>query len=90
MSRVLRSAAFWIPFIVTLFVAGLFFAWELDVLRGVLPTLPRANPTDGDVIFSLALGLLLSLDVGLGVWTMRRGSCPRGIKRATLLWPKKR
>ncbi len=81
--RAFRSPLFWIPFFVTLLIASVFFAWELDLLGTIVPSLPRPAATAVDIYFTIVLGLLLSLNAGLAVWQSRMGSCPRGVKRAT-------
>lgn len=81
--RALRSPLFWAPFLLTLVVAGVFFAWELDELTAFLPSLPRVAATQTDVIFTVMLGLLLSLNAGLVTWSMKMGTCPVGTKSAT-------
>ncbi|HVW66336.1 MAG TPA: hypothetical protein VHA78_01235 [Candidatus Peribacteraceae bacterium] len=80
--RVFRSSLFWIPFIVTLLIVGVFFAWELDLLS-FLPSLPRPSATQTDILFTIVLGLLLSFNAGLATWSMKMGTCPVGTKRAT-------
>jgi hypothetical protein len=82
--RFLRSHLFWIPFAVTLIIAGLFFAWELGVFIGTLPTIaPRPSILPSEFAFTAGLSFLLALNVGLVVWQSRFGSCPRGVKRAS-------
>ena len=83
MHRLLRSTRFWFPFVVTLVVIGILFAWELDFLAGILPSLPRPAPSTEEIIFTTILGLLLSLTVGMLTWHWKEGSCPIGMKRAT-------
>lgn len=81
--RFLQSSHFWIPFVVTLILAGLFFAWELGMLIAFLPSVPRPSVLLSEWIFTLSLSLLLAFDIGLVVWQSRFGSCPRGVKRAS-------
>jgi hypothetical protein len=82
--RFLQSRLFWIPFAVTLIVAGLFFAWELGVFIQFLPTIaPRPSVLPSEFAFTASLSFLLALNVGLVVWQSRFGSCPRGVKRAS-------
>jgi hypothetical protein len=83
MNRVLRSPAFWLPFIVTLILTVPFFAWELGVFQGILLTPPRPQATQWEFLFTGAIAFLLALNAGLLVWESRYGSCPRGTKRAT-------
>ncbi len=83
-----RSWLFWIPFVLSLVLTGSFFAWQLDLLQTIipsLPVLPRQPATSIDIFFTIVLGLLLSLTTGLIVWNTREGSCPVGTKRATSL-----
>lgn len=83
MKRILRSQHFWLPFIITLVVTVPFFAWELGLFEGILPTPPRPQAPDWEILFSGMIAFLLSLDAGLVIWESRFGSCPRGVKRAT-------
>lgn len=77
----LRSPLFWFPALLTLLIAGSFFAWELGMLT-FLPSPVRLAPTTLESFYSLLLTLLLSLNVGLAAWHTRHGSCPVGSKRA--------
>lgn len=83
MNRLLHSSWFWFPCVTSLIVIGAFFAWELDFLNALLPSLPRPPATGEEIIFSTTLGLLLSLTIGMFVWHWKEGSCPIGMKRAT-------
>jgi hypothetical protein len=83
MPRFLRSSLFWIPFVVASIFIGLFFAWELDFLKSLLPSLPRPAPTREEIAFSSVLGFLLAFVTGLVTWNWKYGTCPIGIKRAT-------
>lgn len=83
MKRIIRSARFWLPFLIAAIIVAAFFAWELDFLRSLLPSLPRPAPTTEEILFSAVLGFLLSLTTGLLFWNIKEGSCPIGIKRAT-------
>lgn len=81
--RFLQSSLFWVPFAVTLILAGLFFAWELGVFIAYLPSVARPSVLFSEYLFTASLSLLLALDVGLVAWQSRFGSCPRGVKRAS-------
>lgn len=83
MTRVLRSSLFWAPFAVTLLITSIFFLWELGLMSSIFPSLPRPPATSVDIIFSIALGLLLSMTSGLAVWNSRMGSCPMSVKSAS-------
>ncbi len=83
MRRVLQSPYFWLPFLASLVIVGLFFGWELGLVNGLFPSLPRVPATNLDILFTIILGVLLSLTTGLTVWTTKRGSCPAGVKSAT-------
>jgi hypothetical protein len=79
----LRSKDFWLPFTVTAVITGLFFAWEADAFMPYIPGPIRPPLTTEELIFTLLILLLLSLDVGLYAWRKRHGSCPVGSRRAT-------
>ncbi len=81
--RFLQSSSFWIPFIVTLVIAALFFAWELGVFIQYLPSFPRPSVLLSEFAFTATLSVLLAFDIGLAVWHSRFGSCPRGVKRVS-------
>lgn len=83
MPRFLRSASFWLPFLVSLVALSLFFLWELGQLRFFIPALPHLPTTPVNLGFTAALWLLLSFTTGLAVWRNRETSCPVGVKRAT-------
>ncbi len=77
----LRSPLFHLPALLTLLIAGSFFAWELGYLT-FLPSPVRMAPRPNELLFVGALTVLLSLNVGLATWHTRHGSCPVGSKRA--------
>lgn len=79
----LQSPAFWAPFLVSFLVTGTLFAWELGFLHGYIRSLPRIPATQIDILFTVILGLLLSLSIGLMGWNMKNGSCPAGVKNAS-------
>lgn len=83
MNRVLRSPSFWIPFALSAVVTGSFFAWELGFFQAFLPTLLRPPVLLWELIFTLILSLLISLNAGLAIWQSRNGSCPTGVKGAS-------
>jgi len=83
MSRFLRSASFWLPFLISLAVLSLFFLWELGRLQLFIPSLPHLPTTPVNLAFTAALWFLLSFTTGLAVWRNRETSCPVGVKRAT-------
>lgn len=62
---------------------GIFFAWELGHLSPPLPLLLRPEATVTEIIFSVALSVLIALNAGLFTWRRRMGSCPVGVRRAT-------
>ncbi len=79
----LRTKTFWLAALPTALFAGAFFAWELGYLSPPLPLLPRPVPTGGELIFAVALSLLLALNAGLLNWQRAYGSCPLGTRRAS-------
>lgn len=81
--RFLSSSFFWIPFIITILIAGLFFAWELGVFINILPSVARPSILLSEFLFTATLSLLLAFDIGLIVWHKKFGACPRGVKRAS-------
>lgn len=83
MKTVLRTRSFWIAFAATAVVTGIFFLWELGMLAPWIPSLPRATTTPIDIIFSIAIGLLLSLNAGLTAWALQKGHCPIGARNAS-------
>lgn len=83
MMRPFRSSLFWLPFSVSLVIIGVFFGWELGLLNGLFPSLPRPPATEADILFTVILGLMLSFTTGLGFWSNRNGSCPLSVKSAT-------
>jgi hypothetical protein len=83
MLRALRSPVFWLPFLLTLLLAGAFFAWELGAFQRILPSLPRATPTPLELGFTALLLFLLAFNAGLVTWQTKNGTCPIGVKRAT-------
>ena len=75
----LRTGRFWIAACITLLVTGFIFLWELDGLRIIgLPGPPRFMATGRDIVASVLITFLLSINVGLIAWQKRYGSCPRG------------
>lgn len=83
MLRVLRSPSFWVPFVISALVTGAFFAWELGFFQAYLPGFPRPPALLWELVFTVLLGTLLSLNAGLAVWQSRHGSCPVGAKSAS-------
>jgi len=78
--RFALSPTFWTWSVVTLAVAGAFFAWELRLIP--LPyELPRAPATALELTYTGVLTLLLALAAGLFGWRRKNGSCPIGVKR---------
>ncbi len=80
--RFFRSGTFWAWFAVVYAVAGLFFAWELQLVELPLPMLPRVPATPFELTYTAALTLLLSFASGLFGWRRQNGSCPIGVKRS--------
>ncbi len=81
MASFIKSPSFWLPFLITLLLAGAFFAWELGFIT-LIPAPVRMEPDLRELLFALALALLLSLNTGLALWRTKHGSCPVGSKRA--------
>lgn len=79
----LRDRLFWLPFVVTLLITGMFFAWEMTLLAQWVPS-PVRPPADAfERIFALMLSILLSINVGLYRWRSTHGSCPIGARNGT-------
>ena len=85
MKRFLSHGAFWKPFCVTAVLLSAFFAWELGYFGSLLPTLPRPEPTQLELIFTVVLIALLAFDSGLVWYRLKRGNCPVGAKRASTI-----
>lgn len=81
----MNSKQFWTPFCITAALLGAFFAWELGYFGNLLPQLPRPEPTQFELIYTLVLILLLSLDSGLVFYRLKQGTCPVGAKRASTI-----
>ena len=77
----LRTGRFWIATGISLVATGLLFAWELGALKTMgLSGPPRFSPGMRDVVTSISIALLFSLNIGLISWRQRYGSCPAGTK----------
>lgn len=81
--KFLASKVFWLYFCVTLVFLTLFFGWELGHFKDFLPTLPRPEPEQKEILFASVLNLLLSFNAGLFGYQKKKGTCPVGAKRAT-------
>ena len=73
------------PFLVSGALLSAFFAWELGYFGDLLPMLPRMEPSQTEILFTIAMILLLSLDSGLIFYRIKQGSCPVGARRATTI-----
>ena len=76
----LTNKQFWAYFIPTGVVLALLFAWELGAVP--LPSPPRPEPTDSEILFSISLIILLAFSAGLFGWQKKYGTCQIGAKRA--------
>lgn len=74
----LHSKYFWRPFFISALLCSAFFAWEINFL-------PRPEPTKFELLFTVVLVLLLSLNAGLAFYRMQCGTCPIGAKRASTI-----
>jgi hypothetical protein len=83
MKRALMSAVFWRWFMISSLLAGLFLAWETDLLSPLVRGPIRMPATGEEIFFTALIVLLIGFDTGLYMWRKRFGSCPAGIKRAT-------
>ena len=63
-------------------ITGLFFSWELGLFSTVgMPGPPRFAITTRDVVASVGITVLFSLNMGLIAWRQHYGTCPTGTKR---------
>jgi hypothetical protein len=81
----LRDRTFWLVFVCTLVLTGLFFAWELGMFYPYLPTLPRPRATDTETGFTALLIFLFSLNIALFAYQRKRGTCPVGARNASAI-----
>lgn len=72
-------------FLLTAIIFTTFFAWELGYFGTLLPRLPRPIPTQTELLFTVVLILLLSINSGLVWFRMKQGTCPIGARRASTL-----
>lgn len=80
--KFVRSRDFWSWALGALLLCSLFFAWELGMFPQI-PSPPRPEPTQHEIVFTLLLIALLSLNAGLLNWRKSIGTCPLGAKRAS-------
>jgi hypothetical protein len=78
------AGRFWIAMLIALLTTGLLFAWELNILTplGLLGP-PRMPATQWEVIMTIIITLLFSVNIGLIAWRMQCGTCPIGTKRVS-------
>jgi hypothetical protein len=81
----LHSKNFWRPFVISAVLLSAFFAWELGYMGDMLPKLSRPTPTQFELIYTVVLIALLSLDSGLVFYRLKLGTCPVGAKRASTI-----
>lgn len=79
----LRSLRFWLPATATAVLAGLFFAWELDLLEPYVMGPPRPAVTQTEIILTFLILFFMSVNVGMFTYLKRYGSCPVGTRRTT-------
>lgn len=72
----LKSKNFWRPLILFAVFLSAFFYWELNIL-------PRPQPTQSELIYTVILIVFLSFDAGLIYHRLKLGTCPLGAKRAS-------
>ncbi|PIR52774.1 hypothetical protein COU76_04475 [Candidatus Peregrinibacteria bacterium CG10_big_fil_rev_8_21_14_0_10_49_10] len=77
----LKSTVFWKWTALTALLCGFFFAWELGMFPA-LPSLPRPPVTQNEILYSIAIAVLISFNAGLLGWKKATGTCPVGSKRA--------
>jgi len=82
MTSFLHDHTFWRAAIAAAIGFGLLFAWELGAFAQVLPSPPREPPTGPELLFTILMTALLSLDTGLLFWKKRNAACPAGSRRA--------
>ena len=83
--QVFKNKVFWQPCIMALVILSAFFAWELGYFGDMLPRLPRPTPTRGEILYTIVLIALLSLNSGLIFFRLKQGNCPLGAKRASTI-----
>ena len=79
----LQTNTFWKAASITFVICGVFFVWELGLLASIVPTLARPEATSTEMLFAVALAVLLSFNVGLFQYRKTHDGCPVGAKRAT-------
>lgn len=78
----LRSPRFWIPFVVVGFLFTVFFAWQLNVFSAYgFSGPPRPPVPTHEVIGTIFVVFLLSLNAVLFSWKRKYGVCPVGVRR---------
>ncbi len=65
-------------FALSAIILSAFFAWEINYL-------PRPEPTQLELVFTIIMIALLSLDSGLIWFRLKQGTCPVGAKRASTI-----
>ena len=81
----LQSKTFWRPALIAFVLLGLFFSWELGYFGDAIPRLSRPEPSQFELIYTVVLIALLSLDSGLVFYRLKLGTCPVGAKRASTI-----
>ena len=81
----LQSKTFWRPALIAFVLLGLFFSWELEYFGDAIPRLSRPEPSQFELIYTVVLIALLSLDSGLVFYRLKLGTCPVGAKRASTI-----
>lgn len=79
----LRDRRFWATFAITFAVYAAIFGWQLQLFAPFWSGPIRPPVTTGELVFAVALLLIVPLDIGLVVWGRRNGTCSIGTRNAT-------
>jgi hypothetical protein len=81
--KFLQLNTFWKPAVIATAIAAILFLWLLGTFNGVIWSPPRPAPDMLEWLFTIALIILIGLNVGLMSYQRKHGSCPIGAKRAS-------
>ena len=80
----LHAGRFWKATLIALLATGLLFAWELNALAPLgLAGPPRMQATTREVVMTIIIVFLFSVNVGLIAWQKQFGTCPAAAKGVT-------